>query len=232
MEMRNIYISAGHSNVLSRDRGATGNGFIEGELAVEQRDLIKKELIKLGVTPIVDGDNTILSQSINFFKNLTSSDSIVLDLHYNAATPQATGVEVLIPSKNTQFEKELAKEITDKISDVLGIKNRGVKTEAQSHHGRLGWMRLTGENILVETCFISNKNDMQRYQENKCVLAKEIALILYKRAQKQTSNLYIVRAGDTLSKIAVSNNTTVRNIKTLNNLSSDLIQIGQKLKIK
>ena len=56
--------------------------------------------------------------------------------------------------------------------------------------------------------------------------------VLTNPVQINTTNLYIVRAGDTLSKIAVSNNTTVRNIKTLNNLSSDLIQIGQKLKIK
>ena len=47
-----------------------------------------------------------------------------------------------------------------------------------------------------------------------------------------TTNHYIVKVGDSLSKIAVSNNTTVKNIKTLNNISSDLIQIGQNLKIK
>ena len=42
--MRKIFISAGHSNKQGTDRGASGNGFIEGELTVELRDLIVSEL--------------------------------------------------------------------------------------------------------------------------------------------------------------------------------------------
>lgn len=43
---------------------------------------------------------------------------------------------------------------------------------------------------------------------------------------------YVVRSGDSLSKIAMLFGTTVKNIKTLNNLKSDLIRIDQELKIK
>ena len=43
---------------------------------------------------------------------------------------------------------------------------------------------------------------------------------------------YVVQSGDTLSAIAVRFNTTVAKLKEWNNLSSDLIQIGQVLLIK
>ncbi len=43
--------------------------------------------------------------------------------------------------------------------------------------------------------------------------------------------VYIVQRGDNLSKIAKEYNTTVKNIKTLNNLTSDLIHPGQNLTI-
>ena len=182
--MRKIFISAGHSSRLGRDRGATGNGFVEGILTVEFRDLLVKELKKLGVSPIIDSNDSILSQTIVFFKNLTSDNSILFDIHWNAATPQATGTETFVPNKPTQFEKDLAKEITDTTSKVLNIKNRGVKTESQSARKSLGWMRLKGENILIEVCFISNPSDMQSYQKNKEDLAKKIAEILFKHSKK------------------------------------------------
>jgi murein DD-endopeptidase MepM/ murein hydrolase activator NlpD len=38
-----------------------------------------------------------------------------------------------------------------------------------------------------------------------------------------------VERGDTLSKLAVENKTTVANLKTVNNLKSDVIYVGQKL---
>ncbi|MGX7014585.1 muramidase family protein [Vagococcus silagei] len=43
---------------------------------------------------------------------------------------------------------------------------------------------------------------------------------------------YTVRAGDTLYQIGLNNQLTVSEIKQLNNLTSDLIYVGQKLKLK
>lgn len=43
--------------------------------------------------------------------------------------------------------------------------------------------------------------------------------------------VYVVRSGDSLSKIAVKNGTTVKALREVNQLKSDMIRIGQKLKL-
>ena len=46
------------------------------------------------------------------------------------------------------------------------------------------------------------------------------------------SNYYIIKKGDTLSKIAKENNTTVENLAKINQIQDpNLIYVGQKLKI-
>lgn len=53
-----------------------------------------------------------------------------------------------------------------------------------------------------------------------------------KKLKNLTEDLhYIVKAGDTLSEIAITYNTTARDIKKINNLKSDFIKIGQNLLI-
>ena len=42
---------------------------------------------------------------------------------------------------------------------------------------------------------------------------------------------YVVKKGDTLGKISIGLNTSISKLKRVNNLSSDLIQVGQKLTI-
>lgn len=181
--MRKLFISAGHTNIEGQDRGAIGNSYIEGNLTVELRDLLVKELKALGISPVIDSNSNAFIQSLAYFKNLTTSNSVLLDIHFNAATPQATGTETLIPKTYTTFEYNLAAELSKVVGETLDLKLRGfngVKTEAESHHGKLGWMRLTGENVLMEICFITNSSDIEKYQKNKLALAKNIAITLSK----------------------------------------------------
>jgi len=243
--MRKVFISAGHSNTRGRDRGASGNGFIEGELTVEYRNLLTAELNKLGIKPVVDADNSILAETIRFFQNLTTSTCIVIDIHWNAASATATGTETLIPAQNTEFERTLAKAMSDDVTRILGIPLRGnhaglrgVKTELESHHGRLGWMRLTGENILLEICFISNPNDMAKYQANKHLLAAAHARTINRFARgvesavRPQSVVHTVRQGETLFSIGKQHGVTPGEIASKNGIVNNNIRVGQTLRIK
>ena len=223
--MRKIFLSAGHGGV---DVGAVGNGYREADLTIELRDLIAENLISFGINPITDDNRNALAQTMRFFQNKVAKDSILVDIHWNSFNSKSTGVEVLVPAQPTKTEKSIATDLCNTISNTLSIVSRGVKTELQSARGRLGWMRLTGENVLIETCFISNPNDMDSYQVNKEKLAKNIADVLLKYLQ---DDFYTVQKGDTLSRIATQNATTVEKIKMDNSLTSDLISIGQNLKI-
>lgn len=241
--MRKLFISAGHTNVKGKDQGASGNGYIEGVETVRLRDAIVNHYKKLGGDVTIDSNSNTLAHTLTYFKNLVSPTSIVLDIHFNAASPSATGTETLIPNNNTEFERNLAYDLSYKVSKTLGIPARGkyngltgVKTEKDSHHGSLGWMKLTGDNVLMEICFISNKNDMESYEENFEKLAKEIAEVLYLYSlleDVQDPTVHIVQIGDTLSKIASKYKTSVANLQELNKLNSpNKIYVGQKLKLK
>ena len=54
-------------------------------------------------------------------------------------------------------------------------------------------------------------------------------LILPGTTVTEVSDFYIVKSGDSLYSIAAKNNTTVNEIKKLNNLTSNTLSIGQKL---
>lgn len=173
---RKIFISAGHSNVSGRDRGALGvNGTIEGELTVALRKKVVSELNRLGANPITDIDRNVTRETVTFMiRNLVSRD-IAIDIHFNAATKTATGTEVLIPFKSSEFERHLGNLLSYNIATVLGIRNRGLKTEADSARGRLIFMTPNCENILIEVCFITNENDMKLYNEKQNQVATIIA---------------------------------------------------------
>lgn len=247
--MRKIFLSAGHTNVKGKDRGAAANGVTEGDLTVELRDLITTELKNLGVNPTIDDNSHGLRKTLAKFKNLTAKDSLVVDIHFNAATPKAKGVETLVPNEANDLELNLAQKLSSTIANILETSLRGsfkgrkgVKSEISSHHGRLGWMRLTGNNVLLEICFITNKPELDKYLNNKHLIAKNIAAILVKASSIENKSTkiktnqinsvsHIVREGDTLWGIARKHNMQVSELKKLNNLTSDTIHKGDILKI-
>lgn len=173
-----IFPSAGHNpNGLKPDPGAIGNGYREADLAVEFRNLVVSFLKAKKIDVITDKDDERLG---DYLKRInTGNGSVVLEFHFDAAaSSSATGTTVLIGNDADRLDKAFAKELVEANASILGIKNRGVKTEADSHRGSLGLMREQGTVALLEICFISNPDDLEKYEQNKMSLAHKIAEIL------------------------------------------------------
>ena len=92
------------------------------------------------------------------------------------------------------------------------------------------------EALLVEYGFLDSTGDdvsqlKNNYEELAEAVVKAVASYAGVPYTSQTDEYYTVAKGDSLWSIANKFNTTVANLKSLNNLSSNLLQIGQKLKI-
>ena len=173
---RKIIISAGHGG---SDSGAVANGYTERDLAIEFRELLVKELLLLGVKPLIDDNKNALKETLAWLTGKYSSKDILLDIHWNAASSKARGTEVIVPDNASMFENNIGKNILN-VFVSNGFVNRGVKPESQTARKRLGWMRPPAENILIEMGFITNLLDINLYQNLKYKLAKELAFVIYK----------------------------------------------------
>ena len=91
----------------------------------------------------------------------------MLEFHFDAASPTATGTTILVEAEADRLDKAFAKEIVDKTAEILKIKNRGVKSETDSHRGKLGLMREEGIIALLEVGFITNVSDIKAFKENR-----------------------------------------------------------------
>jgi N-acetylmuramoyl-L-alanine amidase len=134
---------------------------------------------------ILDKDTETLAEYLKRIK--PGSGSVVCELHFNAAGPAASGIEALTADNPTSASKMLAADMAASGAVTMGIPNRGVKTESESHRGKLGLMREpAGIIVLVEVCFITNINDLHSYFANKQQLAKAWADLLIKYDAKFT----------------------------------------------
>lgn len=170
-----VLISAGHSDT---DKGSIANNYKEADLTLELRDLIIKNLKKLNVDCIGDGEegkNLSLKDAINLIKN----SRLAIEIHFNSAgiDKNANGVEIYSLPKYMRFSQRLA----HVISIILGSKlrgDKGWKKQEESNRYKLGFVSNGG--ILIEVEFITNPKAMLKYIENKELLAESIALEIKK----------------------------------------------------
>ena len=177
-----LYLISGHNGERT---GASSNYLDEGLETIVLRNLICLNLTRLDFLDFeTDDDKDNLNTVISKLKQKVKKDDILIDIHFNAADPKATGSEVFIPTDYDEVEKELAEKLLNEVTTTLNIKSRGVKVEGLSQHSKLGMLHLPCHTVLLEVCFLTNKSDVYRYKEKRELLAERIAEILIERTKK------------------------------------------------
>jgi N-acetylmuramoyl-L-alanine amidase len=233
MKIMIYLVSAGHTNKPGQDRGAAGNGLVEGVEAVLIRDEVATRLRSAGHSVREDGSDGV-NDPLTKALTLVAGTDLAVEFHFNAATPKATGVEVLAKPNRKKEAQRIAKAISTALELPLRG-DKGYKSDSSGQHHRLAFCEKGG--LIAEICFISNPNDVASYKANKYQLFSDLAHAIAGEAETppdtpQDAGTYTVQAGDSLWKIASTFKTSVYVLKELNGLRSDVIQPGQKLRLK
>lgn len=175
-----IFYSSGHhlSGSKGEDPGAIGSGYKENELTQDFESYVMKNLKKYPNKVITDNPDEPLRDYLARIS--PGKGSVVCESHFNAFNGKRSGVEVVVPNNPTKDETDLANEISKEFSKIMEIPNRGVITESQTARKSLAIMKKDGINVLIEICFIDNKNDVEKYQLKKKELSKVLADLLVK----------------------------------------------------
>lgn len=116
----------------------------------------------------------------NALKMNRKNYDLVLELHYNAATPQANGCEVFYYFNNKEG-KNLATYFSRKISQVFEMRDRGAK--AMVNKNQRGFWALfypKATTLLLEPFFGSNSYDAEKFRGKECKYSELIREMLSK----------------------------------------------------
>ena len=202
-----------------------------------------KRLKELGVPTVIvrNSDETLgrderVRRILDAFGN--DPNVILVSNHINAGGGE--GAEIVYALRNNET---LAKAVLEGIGSA-GQKMRKYYQRRLPEDPSKDYYfihRLTGktEPILVEYGFIDNAADAQKlktklddFVEGAVKAITEYAGYTYIPPTTISDEYYIVQKGDSLWSIAEKFNTTVAELRRLNNLKSDILTIGQQLIIK
>lgn len=157
--MGKIFISAGH---YLNDPGASSVlGTTEADEMIRTRDLIVQQLKSLGLNFVSVPDTIDLGPTIKFINARAVAGDVALEIHGNSAGSSARGAEAYFIGGNAQRELDAKRLLNALVSRVPGLRNRGAKPDNQSQHSTLGFCRqISVPSVLMELCFLTNKDDM------------------------------------------------------------------------
>ena len=231
-----VIVDAGHGG---DDPGAIGNNLLEKDLNLRAAQYMYRRLLELDIptTIIRNTDETLpknerIQRVLEAYNN--SPNTILISNHINAGGGE--GAEIVYALRN---EPTLATMALNNIGDAGQIKRRIYQRRLPENPNKDYYyiLRETGntEPLLVEYGFIDNANDaaklrnnLESYVEGVVKAIADYAGYIYTPPGIQ-DNYYIVKSGDTLYSIARKYNTTVDELKRINNLTSNTLSIGMKL---
>ena len=237
MKYKGVVIDAGHGG---SDGGAVGNGIVEKELNLEISKYISERLDDLGIeNTLVRTSDVTLSPTdrVKIIKQPygNSSDVLVISNHINAGGGE--GAEFIYALRNNdKFSKILASNFEDIGRNVRKYYQRRYPSDLDQDYYFIHRDTKNTEPVIIEYGFLDNvkdaellKNNWESYAE---AVVKSIAEYLGVNYENMDQvNVYTVKSGDTLWSIAKNNGLTVDELKKLNNLTSNKLSIGQKLKL-
>ena len=232
-----IVVDAGHGG---SDPGTSGNGLIEKDYTLKFAEYLNRRFNELGAnsTLVRSTDETVtpterVNRILNAYGN--SPDVLVISNHLNAGG--SSGAEVIYALRNNDT---LSKLILENLSKEGQSIRKAYQRRLPSDNSKDYYFihRNTGvtEPIIIEYGFLDNKGDAERIKNNWEKYAEAVvkAVAEYKNipyGESTSSTTYTVQRGDTLWNIAKKFNTNVNEIKRLNNLKSNVLYVGQTLRV-
>ncbi len=239
--MKKVVIDAGHGGT---DGGAVGNGIIEKNLTLEISQYIHDRLDELGIdnTLVRVSDETIepndrVDKILSIYGD--DNDVIVLSNHINAGGGE--GSEIIYALRDSDnLSKRISNELENSGRYVRKYYQRRYPSDSSKDYYFIH--RNTGdtEAIIVEYGFLDNTTDaelLKKYWRDYAeavvkAIAGYVGVPYVFTGEMLNENYYIVKSGDSLWSIARKYGISVDELKRINNLSSNMLSVGQKLLIK
>ncbi|MEI7473649.1 MAG: N-acetylmuramoyl-L-alanine amidase [bacterium] len=174
-----VVIDPGHGG---KDFGAVDNGLREKDIALEVSKEVKQTLEDHKINVQLTRDADYLNNFPTYIDKYKDNHDSFISIHANSTDDKSVcGLEIYAESSNESYK--LANTIYKNIKKELGVEfeshcsnwDRGVKAASTS---RAKYIRRAGEStVLVETAFISNKEDTKVFTDPqlKAKLVKAIA---------------------------------------------------------
>ena len=223
-----------------RESGITGNGIVEKDYNLLIGEYIFNRLKSLGAdVKIIRTTDEYISEDdrANKILNAYGNNSKVVALS-NMLGNTGSGAEIIYALRNnSNLASALAENLDDAGLTVSKYYQRRSENDTSKDYYNI--QKDTGliETIIVNYGNINNineatniKNEWEDYAEAVVKsLANYTNVPYYKEGESQ--EIYTVKKGDSLWKIANKYNTTVEKLKSANNLKTNTLSVGQKLVI-
>ena len=216
------------------------NGIVEKDFTFTIAKYINERLNNIGIENfLVDENNTGLTdeEKVNIIKDKYGNGNNIIVISNRLNKGGKNGAEIMYPLRNnSKLASLIASNLEDAGQTVLKYYQLRNNSDTSKDDDYL--IRNTANNltIVIDYGYIDNTSDANFLKKNYEKLAEAVvkSIANYAGVSYSPANMegyYIVKKGDSLWSIASKNNTTVDNIKKLNNLSSNNLSVGQVLKL-